>query len=475
MLFNRMTQGRAIGASLMLFLSACADMPTPTASAPTALSRIDAATAHATATARHLVYFAGGTTPSGLAARVSELGGQIAASYEAVGIVVVDGLSEAAALQLAGDGGISAVDADDSFQFLAPDATATVDATNAAIASPTNPSTAAFFPFQWNMRVIGADAAWAAGQLGSSAVKVAILDTGIDYLHPDLAGRVDLANSASFVPAEDPFVPILFPGRQPFTDLHYHGTHVAATVSSNAFLAAGVGSRTTLMAVKVLSVSGTGTASAILGGIVFATDRGAQVINLSLGVEDLLSRKDKQVKAFQRMVDRAFGYAHSKGVMIVAAAGNESQDLDAKQTFKAYCGSTHVTCVAATGPTSQTSNAGPWANIDAPASYTNFGVKHVDLAAPGGNGASLVWGACSTSSLVVPQCQTALFGLALGGTSQAAPHVSGAAALVLAQRGMLPPGTVEAILLNTSDDVGEKGKDAFSGRGRLNVRRALGL
>jgi lantibiotic leader peptide-processing serine protease len=474
MRFNRVMQGRGFGASLILFLAACTDAAPPTGSAPSTLTRLDAATAHAAGTSRHLVYFDGGA-PSDFAARVSGLGGQVAVSYESVGIAVVEGLSESAATELAKDGGINAVDADNSFQFLAPGAGATVDATSAAIASPTQPATAAFFPFQWNMRVIGADAAWAAGQRGSSAVRVAILDTGIDYLHPDLAGRVDLENSASFVPAEDPFVPVLFPGRAAFTDLHFHGTHVAATVSSNAFLAAGVGSQTTLMAVKVIGVSGSGTASAILGGIVFATEHGANIINISLGVADLLSRKEREVKAFQRMVDRAFGYAHSKGVMIVAAAGNESQDLDAKQTFKAYCGSTHVTCVSATGPTSQVSNAGPWTNIDAPASYTNFGVKHVDLAAPGGNGASVVWAACSTTSVVIPVCQTALIGLGLGGTSQAAPHVSGAAALVLAQRGLLQPGVVEAILLNSADDIGATGKDAFSGRGRLNVGKALGL
>src|SRR2546423_13497085 len=82
------------------------------------------------------------------------------------------------------------------------------------------------------MRAIGADRAWAAGYLGSPDVKVVILDTGIDYLHPELQGLVDLSLSRSFVPAEDTVVERLYPGRHHVTVLFWHGTAMAATVAS---------------------------------------------------------------------------------------------------------------------------------------------------------------------------------------------------------------------------------------------------
>jgi subtilisin family serine protease len=477
MSFTRSLRGRDVCVLFLVLVSACADQTAPGTSAPAALSRISGSAALSVPGSKHLVHFTSDAVPSDFASRVSALGGSVDASYGDVGIAVVAGLSAPAAQKLAATPGVSAVDPDNVFQFLdGPSTTVTMDATSVGIASPSDPTTAFFYSFQWNLRAIGADAAWAAGQLGSPSVKVAIIDTGIDYLHPDLVGRVDLAHSASFVPAEDPFVPIIFPGRLPFTDLHFHGTHVAATVSSNAVLAAGVTSQTTLMAVKVIDVNGNGTTSAFLAGIAFAADGGANIINISLGVADLLSRKDAEVKAFQRMTDRVFRYAHKRGAAVIVAAGNERQDLDTKHTFKPYCGSALVTCVSATGPTSQASDAGPWENIDAPAvAYTNFGQKSIDVAAPGGNGTTPVWGACSTTSLVLPPCRSFLLLLGLQGTSEATPHASGTAALILSAQGPMPPSELRERLLKSADDLLPKGKDDFYGRGRISVINALGL
>jgi subtilisin family serine protease len=477
MSFTRSLRGRDVCVLALVLVSACADETAPVTSAPAAVSRISNSAALSAPRSKHLVHFASDAVPSDFASRVSTLGGSVDASYNDVGIAVVAGLSAPAAEQLASVPGVSAVDPDNVFQFLDdPSTTVTGDATSVGIASPNDPTTAANYHFQWHLRAIGADAAWAAGELGSSSVKVAIIDTGIDYLHPDLVGRVDLEHSASFVPVEDPFVPIIFPGRLPFTDLHFHGTHVASIVSSNAIVTAGVSSRTTLMAVKVIDVNGNGTSTAVLAGIVFAADNGANIINMSLDVADLLSRKDPAVKAFQRMTDRAFRYAHKRGAAVIVAAGNERQDLDTKQTFKAYCGSALVTCVSATGPTSQAGNAGPWENIDAPAlAYTNFGSKSIDVAAPGGNGTSPVWGACSTTSLLIPICQSVRFPLGVQGTSQAAPHASGTAALILSAQGPMPPSELRERLLKSADDLLPKGKDDFFGRGRISVINALGL
>jgi lantibiotic leader peptide-processing serine protease len=458
----------------LLCVAACAEqVATPTA--PADLRRVTGAPARVTAANRFIVHFKADAVSSDFADRIAALGATLIASYDGAGLAVVDGLDAVALAQLAAAGDIEVVDADNVFRFIdSPSRSTTIDV-NLGANSPTNPTTAFLYPFQWNMRAIRADAAWAAGQVGSPAVKVAIIDTGIDYLHPDLAGRVDLANSASFVPAEDPFVPLLFPGREVFTDLNYHGTHIAATVSSNALLAAGVTSRTTLMAIKVLDVNGDGSTSAFVGGIIYAADRGANVLNLSLGVEELLDRTDKDIRAFERAFERVLRYARSRGATIIVSAGNEAQDLDAKQTFKVFCGMQNVVCVSATGPTSQGSVAGPWQNIDAPAGYSNFGHTAIEVAAPGGNGTSLVFGPCSTTSLVFPACQSAFFALGLQGTSQAAPHVSGTAALILAKEGSMSPSSLKSALGRTADDLGKAGRDDRYGRGRINVQRALGL
>ena len=455
-----------------LLATACAEAPV----IPSGLQSVQSDVAMS-ATGQHIVSFKKDEVPADFAAAVAALGGSVDAAYAGAGLAVVSGLSAEAVSSLATLSTVDQIGPNDVFQILDPSDEVAAESVTDEPASPTNPTTATRYPRQWNMRQIGANVAWAAGKLGSSSVKVAILDTGIDYLYPDLVGRVDLANSKSFVATDDALVASLFPTRHPSTDLHYHGTHVAATVSSNSTIVAGVTTQTTLMAVKVLNVNGSGATDWILGGIMYAADHGANVISMSLGNRNLpFSMHLKPNKDFfNKVVDRAFKYAHSKGVTIVVAAGNESQNLDVKQTFKPYCGAMHVICVSATGPTAGGTN-GPWVNPDAFASYSNYGYNLVNVAAPGGNVGGTVWSACSTSSLVQPVCRTGIFILGLNGTSMATPHVSGLAALIIAEKGgSAPPGLVRSTIEGTADDLGTPGEDAQYGRGRINVARALGL
>src|SRR5438876_471243 len=106
-------------------------------------------------------------------------------------------------------------------------------------------------PRQWNMRAVFADQAWAAGLLGSRDVKVAILDSGIDYTLPDFAGLVDLGRSKSLAPEEDPVVAERYPGRLSISDLLAHGTAVASIIGSNGSRLAAVNRDITLIAVKI--------------------------------------------------------------------------------------------------------------------------------------------------------------------------------------------------------------------------------
>jgi subtilisin family serine protease len=176
---------------------------------------------------------------------------------------------------------------------------------------------------------------------------------------------------------------------------------------------------------------------------------------------------------FVSLINRVFNYAKQKGMTIVVAAGNESTDLDhVGNLYKTYCDAPHVVCVSATGPTNAT-NVGPWQNVDAFASYSNYGRSAISVAAPGGN-ASFVTAACSRTSLLYTVCATGNYVLGSNGTSMATPHVSGLAALLVEDFGR-NPARIRAKIQQSADDLGQPGTDPYYGKGRINVKTALGL
>src|SRR5947209_2720731 len=345
------------------------------------------------------------------------------------------------------------------------------------------------------MRAVQADAAWAHGFLGSSTVSILMLDSGIDYLHADLLGRVDLNRSVDLlgtflaqavinkdtviVPfTEADTVAKYFAGREPFTDLFFHGTHTAATVSSNAVRAAGITSGTTLVAVKVCGYINACPFSSILNGVIYAANNGGDVVNMSLGGAYTKAGNGR----FVGLLNKVFNYARSKGVTVVVSAGNSAADLDHDgNTYWTFCNTPSVICVAATGPTSDATGnlqpgtnpdrrTGPWTNIDAPAYYTNFGRSVINVAAPGGNSSfgpplplpagrlTAVWAACSgtmvartTAGVTVPvACTLPVIGSL--GTSMAAPHVAGTAALLVSILGR-NPSQIKARIQQSADNV----------------------
>lgn len=411
-----------------------------------------------------------GAPPADLVSYVEALGGTVDFQHR-VGVASVRGLDAAGARALSGHKAVMAV-ADD-VSYVLDDAAvgpARVRPGGVSGASALDPSSAPLFEYQWHLGAIGAPVAWAAGKLGSPDVTVAILDTGIDYLHPDLVGRVDLGRSVSFISTDDQYAALLYPSRNPITDLHYHGTHVAATVASNAEVAAGVTSRTTLMAVRVctfLTDPPTCSSVAVLQGILHAVDQGADVINLSLG--GAFSKAGEG--AFTSIIQRVLNYANQRGVTIVVAAGNAGRNMDRDGgLFSAYCDGVHTLCVSATGP----SDAGDPGSYDDPAFYTNFGRSSVSVAAPGGTSEGAVWAACSTSTPYAPFCADGTWALGLGGTSMAAPHVAGLAALLVAEVGR-NPAQIRARILKGAVDLGQRGTDPYYGRGRIYIPASLGI
>ena len=485
-----MTRVRSLSILGVLALAACSEVPvTPTAS----LVRGPAASARLTAdgTDSYVVKFKGGV-PADFSSAVSALGGEVIWTHEGLGLAGISGLTEAGAATLNASAGVAQVEVD-GYSVLDDPTSMTVEAADApadVVESQAQPNLAAFYPRQWHLRVVGAQTAWANGKLGKSTTRVGILDTGIGYTGIDLAGLVDLAASRSFLnSAENARVVARWGAAANLVaDLHYHGSHVASTVASNGLATAGVTSKTTLVGIKVCAPGvpndtaskafvATCPTSAVLGGILYAADQGLDVINMSLG--GAFYRRDGSARggfppSFIAIINSVFNYAHKKGTAVVVSAGNSRMDMDHNgNIYVAYCNAPHVICVSATGPTAQQTINGPWTNIDNLASYSNFG-RTATVAAPGGNASSSVWASCSRMSIAIPVCTTGTFGLGLQGTSMAAPHVTGLAALIAAEVGH-NPDAIAARIIGSADDLGAPGTDMIYGRGRINVARGLGL
>ncbi|HCU13101.1 MAG TPA: hypothetical protein DGB72_13335 [Gemmatimonadetes bacterium] len=481
-------------------LAACSpDQPSPMApriSGPAfALSTGDASDPSA---GNYLVRFKGNGIPADFALRVNAVGGQVIFAHAGVGIAAVSGLDQARADALAASPSIAAVDAD---AYTTVDEPGTLsDVADQGVASQNNPALATGFARQWNLRAIGAPAAWAAGFLGSPSVHVGIIDTGIDYLAPDLFNMVDLTLSKSFLPSEDVKVQTLFPGANNIADLHFHGTNVAAIVASNAFFRAGVTSKVKLVGLKVCTPGnspnflGSCPTSAVLNAILYAADQGLDVANMSLGGS--FNRRDGSARggfapSFIATINSVFNYAYRQGLTIVVAAGNGDPvtgigiDLDNNgNSYNAYCNAPHVICVSATSPTGGTL-AAP-VNQDALTSYSNYGRSAITVAAPGGDHGFFVEEACSGFTVVTPflVCrqrffnpvtgQALQFSLGVAGTSQATPHVTGLAALIAGQVGH-NPSQIAARISKSADQLGLGGNSQPYGAGRINVARAMGV
>ena len=473
---------------------ACSDMPT-TPNAPIRPSP-SLSTATGIPTGRTVVIFKDtAAVPAAGLALLTSLGATgVSTKWNDIGVAVVTGLSAQGLASVRASNLVEAAGNDRILNWL-PNVKVggTIDA-GAGVGSFARgaPQNARYYVdgTQWPMRIIKADVAWAAGFLGTPTTRVAIVDTGLDYDHRELKGLVDKAASTSFaniivgeagVEVNVPYEPQL-PGDEPYMDNHFHGTHVGGTIASNNISVAGVAPNVTLIAVKVLSATGSGTFESVASGITHASGpANADVINMSLGAE--VDPREDGVPALLKFMSRVIKKAEKNGTIVISAAGNSSLNLDQGFVVATPCEESTI-CVSATGPLLQQ-------NFDQAASYTNFGITAIDVAAPGGNATDddsqyqtedLVIGACSrrASEQTLNVCRANTDGVVYfyafaAGTSMATPHVVGEAAQIKSQNPTLSVKGIRDRILKTADDVQAPGRDVYTNNGRINVARALGL
>jgi lantibiotic leader peptide-processing serine protease len=452
-----------------------------------ALAVVAAVAAPTAAAGTYVLIGAEGRLPSDLGPRIASLGGSLSFVMPEIGVAVAtstDPLFAAGAAALPG------------MRSAIPDVLLPLD--QPMPASPGNPPFSddddVFFDLQWALDAIDAPEAWAKGYRGAGA-RVAVLDSGVDVGHPDLAANLNLALSTSFIPGVGVDAP---PGPGiPLGGPLHHGTWVAGIVAAadNGIGTIGVAPEAELVAVRVCrDPDGPCPHSAVLAGIVYAATAGADVINLSLaGIVPRSALRDEQgdvipanhVAELLVAFRRAFRFAETRGATSVAAAGNDARNLDGDgDLVQLFADLPHLLTVSATGPNGW--GLDPATNLDLPAFYTNYGHSAVDLAAPGGNldFSLLVPDPFAHLCTVVVTFPCAAFDFVVGptaggwtfafGTSAAAPHVAGVAALLVgANGGAMRPAEVEAALRASADDLGAPGLDPLYGHGRVNAARAL--
>jgi subtilisin family serine protease len=311
--------------------------------------------------------------------------------------------------------------------------------------------------------------------------------------HQDLKDNIDRTVSTSFVPG--------FAFNQDVDGPNWHGTQVAGVIASasNGVGIVGVAPQATIIGVKVLH-GNAGAFGDVLAGILYAATpvgeggAGADIINLSIGLAFYKGSGPTGAGPLVAQVNQAVNYAVSRGVLVVAAAGNDRVDLDHTSSYIVVPAmSASTVAVSATGPVGYAVGYPFGANnYRRPASYTNYGNSLVNFAAPGGdfvlpppiNDCSIpafpsgfVTAACAYFDLVIstdhgsPASPDSY--VLTAGTSLSAPFVSGVAALLKQRYPQMTGADLKAKLAATADDEGKEGHDPYYGRGFINARRAV--
>jgi len=434
--------------------------------------------------------------PADVANTISQAGGTLVYSYPQIGVVIASSDSTAFRDNLMTDSRIDGVSATNAFATKINDGTVSGEPSNDASGPPpgnlpNGPATDndTLSPLQWDMRQIHTPEAHAITG-GSPAVLVGDIDTGIDYKHPDLRQNIDDANSVNCLGGTPT------PGVVAANDDNGHGTHTAGTIAaaSNGIGIVGVAPNVHIAAIKAGNAAGFFFPEAVVCAFVWAGTHHMDVTNNSYFADPFLynCRNDPVQRAIWKAEQRAILFAEQQGVTVVAAAGNESEDLSHPTMDKTSPDNTTpvtrevtnacvVIPVEIPGVIGVSADGNMRQNTQDPnggylkSFYSSYGVSAVEVVAPGGdsvfgrtpqapNGRVLsTWPPdkpCTRSVKETgdPEEPTTVY-CYLQGTSMASPHVAGVAALIISrygdlnnpQNGKLRPGQVAAFIQQTAD------------------------
>ncbi|WP_031019957.1 S8 family peptidase [Streptomyces sp. NRRL S-1314] len=402
---------------------------------------------------------------------VAAADGEVVVAYEKIGVIVVRSATADFAKTLREVPGVQSAGATRTAP-LAPAGTTdagsaeyltAADAAKLRAASAKTPGSEPLEADQWDLRAIGADQA-AKINPGSRKVTVAVIDTGVDDTHPDIAPNFSASQSANCFGG----APDTSPGAwRPYTADDYHGTHVAGEIAAarNGIGVAGVAPGVKVSAINVTDpANGLFYAEAVVCAFVFAADHGVEITNNSYYVDPWMYNcmDDPDQRAIVDAVNRAQLYAQRKGTLHFASAGNSNHDLasdaiddtsspndttpvprtiDPGECFDVPTQLPGVVTVSATGSKNLKSY------------YSSYGKGVVDVAAPGGDSRYQLPDTPSKNGRILSTMPNGEYAW-LQGTSMASPHAAGVAALLKSEHPWLPPAALQALLKAQADNPG---------------------
>jgi subtilisin family serine protease len=444
-------------------------------------------------------------------ARIAKAGGKVVYEYGPIGVLIASSNDPAFVSKVAADPLVMAASPTKGFVVAGGQ---TFDSASGGAskgsASPKTPETLA--GLQWDMDQIKVPEAHAVTR-GSRSIVVGDIDTGLDYTHPDLAPNVDFSRSVSCiggVPNQDPAA---------WDDDVGHGTHTAGIIAAaaNGRGIEGVAPNVKIAAIKSGDANNLFFPEAVICGFMWAATHDIAVTNNSYYVDPWLYNcpNDPGQRAIWISIRRAVNYAMRRGVVVVASAGNEFSDV-AHPTIDTsspdYPPGSEIerevsaACTIVPSELPGVITVGATGNLNQKALYSNYGDNYIDVVAPGGdsffqvtpaapNGRVLsTWPAkFADETLVVQECvgESCAYYKYLQGTSMAAPHVTGLAALILSKRKSLSVSGVAERISETADPLacppnpflpgtpfeatctGRKRDNAFYGSGQINALRAV--
>jgi subtilisin family serine protease len=421
----------------------------------------------------YVVLYKSQAVPADAAQTIAKAGGTLVYSYDQIGVAIANSDSASFRANLLKDNKIENASGSAGYAtHVNGDVTDAGGPPPGGLANAPATDTDNLSPLQWDMRQIHTPEAHAITG-GSPSVLVGDIDTGLDYTHPDLAANVDSANSVNCVSG----APV--PGAVAADDDNGHGTHTAGTIAaaSNGIGIVGVAPNVKIAGIKAGNADGFFFPEAVICSFVWAGTHHFDVTNNSYFADPWLfnCRNDPVQRAIWKAEQRAIKFAQQQGVTVVAAEGNQSDDLahptqdatspdDTTPVVRDITNACVVIPVEIPGVIGVTADG----NKSIKSYYSSYGVGSADVVAPGGDRRLQITAAAPNgrvlstypakfffpSPLIIrdPANPSAVYAY-LQGTSMASPHVTGVAALIDSWYGHLSPGRVAALIGQTADPI----------------------